>query len=307
MVLSGGSATLTPPGSASQQLSRVLNALTRAHQRNEVPVLLGLPSDGASAQAMLDTLSRLHERSVILWERSGGTLTESTRGLQGLHALREIWVLNPALTSPTHQLFPDADLSTIGLALPQIFFEAHGGGSRPYAAFLGRFSAGKGAAVLARAWTREIFPDTGIPLVMAGRGLSSDLETENEVIELAREYPYAVRTTRLMSERSRARFLANALMAVFPSLHDYFPQALAETLASGTAVVATRIPGHEALAIHGETSVEVRQDLADLLDAIRLLQSDRQLATRLAINGRRSMYETQSSAAIGPRLVRLAS
>ncbi len=76
-------------------------------------------------------------------------------------------------------------------------------------------------------------------------------------------------------------FLASCDMFVLPSLYEGHPKALIEAMATGLAVVGTRVPGVENLLLDGETGLLCEPDVEGLREAISKLMSDAALRQKL--------------------------
>ncbi len=103
-----------------------------------------------------------------------------------------------------------------------------------------------------------------------------------------------------------ARAAAAYDVAVLNSSKEGFPNALVEYLAAGTAVVSTEVGGVGEILKHGENGLLV--DVGDdkqLLDAIVRLQRDRDLKSRLARAGLKTIEDGFSEDVMLDRLERL--
>lgn len=284
----------------------VRRALSWTAENGVTALVLGLPADKADAQSVVDAVAATSGRAVLLWERTGHGPAQSADGLTRLSDIAECWVLNPLFRGQVEMLMPRAQVSTAALAIPDVFFdqtEAARQRHKGYAAYLGRFSGSKRAHSLAKYWVDEVWPVTGLPLVLAGRGMG-DRTCEQAIARLEQDHP-GLRTLRLMSEAARARFLGQATMVAFPAIDDYLPQALAETVAAGTAVVATDIHGHRPLAPPRLVSTVLCPDLSNLSEAVVDVLGRPEAARQRALLGQRLLREEHSMAATGARLSQL--
>ncbi|WP_374009899.1 glycosyltransferase [Leifsonia sp. LS-T14] len=303
----GVAAQLVVPDARGGGVSHVHAGLRAASLRSATVVVLGLPSPAEFAQEVVDAIRDHDGRVILLWERSAHSMENSAAGLVRLEAIREAWLLNEFARGSAQSILPSARIDVVSLAIPDVFFRAKHEAVTPYAAYLGRFSESKGAAVLARAWVDEVFPVAGLPLVMAGRGMSGGSTAETEILEAEEQFPQAIRTVHLMAEESRARFLGSADLVIFPARTDYFPQALAEALAAGAPIAATDITGHRPLARPGETSFALDLSMSNLGCIVELAAADDSSIRQLAVNGRCLAKSTQSAEATSRRLVDLLS
>jgi glycogen(starch) synthase len=152
---------------------------------------------------------------------------------------------------------------------------------RPYILGIGRQVAQKGFDVLIRALAQ--LPDGG-DLVLAGDG-----PEQPALRRLAEELGIAARvifTGRVNRARTAALFAGCALF-VLPSRYEPFGIVNLEAMASGKAVIATRVGGVPEIVRHGETGWLVpREDPAELGAAIAQLLADAPLRQRLERAGR---------------------
>lgn len=265
-------------------------------------VVAGLPFDVAASQSIVDAVASSSRRRIVLWDRAGHTPDASAEGLVRLDGIDEAWILNDLLRGATRQFLPSATVTTMPLAVPDEFLQVTPSPGRPYAAFLGRFSVTKGAPALAATWASKVYPATGLPLVMAGKGMD-DGPGEGHVAAVARDHPRAVRTIRLMTAPARARFLASSALVVFPGTHDYLPQALGEALGAAAVVAATGIPGYRPLARPDSTSLLLDVELDRLGGVVEQVLAHPAAATELAQEGRRLVRAEHSVDVTGARLL----
>lgn len=284
----------------------VRGTLERSARRGGSAVILGLPHDATDAQAVIDSIGAASCQAALLWERTRHDPTRSADGLDGLDKIEQCWVLNPAYRPFAAEQMTNARVGVASLAIPDVFFAeewAPRQGAGAYAAFLGRFTESKGAKLLAERWADEIWPATGLRLVLAGRGMGEQ-DAEESIDQLSRSHE-GIRSVRLMSEDARARFLGGASLSIFPAAHDYFPQALAEAVSVGTPVVATDIVGHRALAPPGSVASVLDADLSSLRSAVAGVLDRTDETARRATVGRELMQAEQSMAATVKRLTGL--
>ena len=102
-----------------------------------------------------------------------------------------------------------------------------------------------------------------------------------------------VRTVSGVSDEELARLYGEAEVAIVPSLYEGFSLPAIEAMSCGVPVVGTTggaIP--EVVGTSGETGLLVTPNDPDaLVDAIRTLLDDRELAARLGANGRQRVIE----------------
>lgn len=145
---------------------------------------------------------------------------------------------------------------------------------KPYALFLGRLSPEKGLDVLLDAWTRV----HGIKLLVAGSGeLQGELERRAGTDLAGR-----VEFIGYVGGERKQRLLREASLSVLPSRwHENCPLSLLESLAAGTAVVASRMGGLPDMVRDDETGILVPAgDARALSDAINRYVHEPGLATK---------------------------
>jgi len=95
-------------------------------------------------------------------------------------------------------------------------------------------------------------------------------------------------------------------LMVLPSLSEGMPMTLLECMASGTPVIATRVGAVDKVVRHGETGLLLEPgDQGELNTAVLSLLQNRELASRLAENGRRWIQDHFSSEAMAQRYLEL--
>ena len=166
--------------------------------------------------------------------------------------------------------------------------------------FIGRHVPVKGIDVLLRAWSLVKGP-TDLRLVLAGSGseherlkaLARALGVQDSV-----EFPGAVTHV--------PEILASASLYVQASHQEGLPNAVLEAMASGLAVVATRVSGHEDVVDHGTTGLLVpANDAAALACAMQTLLDDSELRLRMGRAARASIEQSYCAEIITARLLHL--
>ena len=166
--------------------------------------------------------------------------------------------------------------------------------------FVGRHVKVKGIDVLLRAWAQVRRPE-GVCLVLAGDGpertgleaLARELGLGNAV-----EFPGKIDDV--------PRLLAAAGLYVQASHQEGLPNAVLEAMASGLAVVATEVSGHEDVVKHGCTGLLVPPDDPEALAAaVQTLFDDAALRRRMGEAGRRAITQTYCADIVTARLLAL--
>jgi len=196
---------------------------------------------------------------------------------------------------------PSAQISVIPNGVSQVFFEH--AWSAPSAApwlFFGRLAHDKGVDTLLQALAQAPGKRT---LTVVGRGdqgpslkrMAHDLHLSDRVVW--RDW---------LDESELARELSRAQLAVLPSRHESFGNAMAEAMAVGTPLVSTRAGSIPEIVEHEVTGLLVApDDPAALHQAITRIEHDTELAQRLGAAGRERMRANYSWQAVARRYARL--
>jgi len=159
----------------------------------------------------------------------------------------------------------------------------HLDGIEPNVMFVGRLVSQKGLSTLLLAWRTVVAEIATAHLHLVGDGaLRANLEDEAGRLNLAGSVTFHGEQSDVVG------FLQAADCFVLPSTIEGMSNALLEAMAVGVPLVATQIPGSEALVEDGLNGVLVRAgDANALAHAIVDLLSDSEHAARLGINARR--------------------
>lgn len=132
-------------------------------------------------------------------------------------------------------------------------------GERSGALFVGRIAPGKGVELLLQAW--RLVPDIALTVVGDGPGLERARAIAPPGVSFAGPLPRA----EVIAHMRRAAFL------VMPSTwYEGFPMVLAETMACGLPVIASRLGGLAELVEHERTGLLFEPgDAADLARVVR--------------------------------------
>lgn len=156
---------------------------------------------------------------------------------------------------------------------------------RPVALFVGVLQRYKAVDVLAEAWRRAAprLPEATLRIV--GRGPQRDI-----VRELMLEHPDQTRWDDRLTTPEVARALDEATVLVLPSRSEGLGRVVVEAFCRGRGVVGSRVGGIPDIVDDGATGILVPPgDAAALADALVRVLSDRTLAERLGVEGRRSV------------------
>jgi glycosyltransferase involved in cell wall biosynthesis len=145
---------------------------------------------------------------------------------------------------------------------------------------IARMSAGKGHRFLLRAVARLRNKSRGIHLLLAGDGPERfQLETMTEQMGLTNQVTFLGQCPDV------AGLLAKLDISVLVSSSESSPNAIAESMAAGLPIVATRVGGIPELISHGETGLLVpMDDDVELADAIEYLAENPDVCARLGQN-----------------------
>ncbi len=157
----------------------------------------------------------------------------------------------------------------------------------PVALYAGRLDHGKGPQVAIEALARlGDVPDA--QLILVGEGPRRD---ENRALAERLGLAGRVRFAGRRSAEDVARFMAAADVVVFPTLlAEAGPLVVAQALATGTPVVASRIGAVPEMVADGESGLLVKPGKpGELADALRRLFGDPDLRRRMGEAGRRAV------------------
>lgn len=135
-------------------------------------------------------------------------------------------------------------------------------GRPPKILFLGRLVIEKGVQVIIEAMPLIIERHPGTVLTVAGKG-----PYEGELRRIAKRVGVAeyVEFVGFVDDVLRNRLLAEASVAVFPSIYEPFGIVALEAMASGTPVVVSQTGGLAEIISHGLDGIKVPPDRPDLL------------------------------------------
>ena len=194
-----------------------------------------------------------------------------------------------------------ARISVIPNGVSQVFFEhAWDAASAAPWLFFGRLAHDKGVDTLLQALARAPAERT---LTIVGRG-----DQGPAMKRLAHDLNVSDRVTwrDWLDESELARELSRATLAVLPSRHESFGNAMAEAMAVGTPLVSTRAGSIPEIVEHEVTGLLVPPDDPEALhQAISRLAGDTGLAARLGATGRERMRANYSWQAVAQRYARL--
>ncbi|MDM7915101.1 MAG: glycosyltransferase family 4 protein [Candidatus Eisenbacteria bacterium] len=158
---------------------------------------------------------------------------------------------------------------------------------RPTILYAGRLHPGKGVGLLIDAFGRIARERDGVELLILGTG------EEHESLERKAEREVPGRRVRFLGSRPQdevAQHLGSALVLVLPSLvTEGNPKIVLEALASGTPIVATRVPGNTDLIEDGRQGLLVPPgDVNALYRALSRILEDEALRASLGREGLRA-------------------
>ena len=173
----------------------------------------------------------------------------------------------------------------------------------PYVLFVGRLASNKGLVELVQAFAALAREATDAHLVLIGAdgGMRSTVEARVRGLGLESR-------VHLLGHVEDEALLAGAYrganFTVLPSEYEAFGLVLLESLAQGTAVIASRVGGIPEIVEDGRSGLLVPpQDVAALTEAMRRLWNDEVLARRLGHHGRTEVVPQYTWAHVVDRLV----
>jgi glycogen synthase len=172
----------------------------------------------------------------------------------------------------------------------------------PFVLFVGRLASNKGLLLLADAFADLTHEDPSSHLVLVGEdgGMRAAVEARVRSLGLERRVHLL---GHIEDERLIAAAYREARLTVLPSDYEAFGLVLLESLARGTPVVATRVGGIPEVVEDGRSGLLVPPgSVPDLVRALRVLWTDRDLARRLGDYGRTSVVPRFTWEALADRL-----
>lgn len=296
----GGSPLTYSERSRRSLLTYHLDALSRSRDDGAVLVALGLPSDTALAQAVVNEIVSRGTRGALLWERAGHSTADLTVGLDMVAALSTVLTLAEVHRKTIASFAPNARILQLSAAIPRIFFnhaELERQRSEPFAVFIGRSHPSKGGQRLARAWADRVYPRTSVPLRM--------YLVDHEAAQAQGWGGGGVTLSRLAGADERATIMRAATVVLFPARHDHLPQALLESSASGALIAATEIPGH-AIDRSGFSGLRLDNNLTNLEAVVRWALVDTPALDRRRVEASRMCARLHLPEAAGRTLAGLA-
>jgi glycosyltransferase involved in cell wall biosynthesis len=185
------------------------------------------------------------------------------------------------------------DLNRFTNAVPKLRTEL-GLGNAPVVGFVGRLVPDKGGALLIRAAKEVLAAFPTAKFVLAGGGPAL-----NEWKALAGELGIEDRVIFAGAREDVPEVYASFDVAVLPSLVEALPMCLLEAMASAKPVIATNVGAIPRVVVHEQTGLLLEPgDVNALAAGIKQLLSDRELANKLASNGREHVARNFSASAM---------
>ena len=173
----------------------------------------------------------------------------------------------------------------------------------PYFLFVGVLAPLKRPAdlLLAHAELRRQFPD--LEIIFCGETEDTGYVRAMQQTVAEREIE-GVRFLGCVSQEEVADLLSGAIALVLPSAQENAPMVIAEAMAAGVPVVATRVGGVADMVKHGETGLLYEAgDVCGLTDCLRQLLADPPLRKRLGRQARKVAQATYSPARVATATV----
>jgi len=179
--------------------------------------------------------------------------------------------------------------------------------SKPFVLFVGRITRQKGIIHLVNA-VKYIDPDTQIVLC-AGAPDTPEIakEMEDSVSAVKLERDNVIWIDVMLDKAEVIQLYSHADVFCCPSIYEPFGIINIEAMACETAVVASAVGGIKEVVVHGETGILVQLEQQkeapfepvdadkfsrDLAEGVNQLIADKELADKMAKNGRRRVEET---------------
>jgi len=179
--------------------------------------------------------------------------------------------------------------------------------SKPFVLFVGRITRQKGIIHLVNA-VKYIDPDTQIVLCAGAPDtpeIAKEMEDSVRAVKLERDNVIWIDV--MLDKAEVIQLYSHADVFCCPSIYEPFGIINIEAMACETAVVASAVGGIKEVVVHGETGILVpleQQKEApfepvdadkfsrDLAEGVNQLIADKELADKMAKNGRRRVEET---------------
>lgn len=164
--------------------------------------------------------------------------------------------------------------------------------------YLGRIEPNKGMTELLEAC--KVLKRNGVKFLLRFAGKE---QTPGEYLQLFEELNLSFEYVGLVSGKTKEEFLRSLDVFVMPSYFEGLPVSLLECMGYGAVPVVTPVgsipevvrPYSSASGDDGCNGVFVtKKDVESIVEAITLLDSDRRLLSRLAVNARRTIMENFS-------------
>jgi glycosyltransferase involved in cell wall biosynthesis len=164
------------------------------------------------------------------------------------------------------------------------------------AIYTGRLVSYKGLPLLLRVWKDICCKHENALLLLAGTGGLDIHNCEAELREFVASSNMEKHVLFLGAVKNVEEYLQAADVFVFPTENDAFPSSVVEAMACELPVVTTPVGAIKTVIAHKETGwlIQPRND-QQLFDALHVLLSDPQLASRLALAARQSVQEKYSA------------
>jgi glycosyltransferase involved in cell wall biosynthesis len=164
------------------------------------------------------------------------------------------------------------------------------------AIYTGRLVSYKGLPLLLRVWKDICCKHENALLLLAGTGGLDIHNCEAELREFVASSNMEKHVLFLGAVKNVEEYLQAADVFVFPTENDAFPSSVVEAMACELPVVTTPVGAIKTVIAHKETGwlIQPRND-QQLFDALHVLLSDPQLASRLGLAARQSVQEKYSA------------
>lgn len=304
----------------------LMNWLQKESSTADVIFWAGIFQDESSRRRQInDTVSYRKQgvKVVYLWERTGQTSVIPERRLFRLlinEAADVISVLNRAhrtlliergMDPSRVKLFtPGVDTSN-NFLIPQperkrqLKEQWNCGNSDSVFLVLSRWVVRKRIDFVIKSWL-EHFPDDGsATLLIVGTGFGAADSNEHQLNQLAKGSD-SIRLVRFEKGMEHREFYFAADVFVTASSMEGEPTALHEAMASGLPVIASDIPGHQALVEHGKTGFLFPQESSEkFAECVRALTGDSLQRRQLSDEARISLVKKRDINVIAEKFLSL--
>jgi len=178
--------------------------------------------------------------------------------------------------------------------------------SATIAIYTGRLVSYKGLPLLLRVWNEIRHKHEDVLLIMAGTGGLDIHNCEDELRAYVKSENIETQALFTGVVRNVPEYLQASDLFVFPTEDDAFPSSIVEAMACGLPVVATPVGAIKNIITDRETGLLIQPGNAEqLFQALNVMLSDKELASRFGIAASKSVRELYSTEIVTEKYITL--